>query len=499
MSNLAVKLQITKNMLRDKSIKSIEELQTDFNENVLSVEKILSGFKALKLTDCFSEFNKMKLKGYSFRSVLTLLICMAVLPQKTVSSSLETLREHGLAIGKDVFYRLKNNGTVCWRMILWYIALRFIKLTEANSTSEESKPRYLIFDDTTAEKSGKKIEGIGRVWDHVKQRSVLGFKYLIAVYWDGVSSIPVDFSIHREKGRKESRPYGMSKRELRKQYSKKRIKESESSKRKQELDASKIDMMLKMFYSAVYRCLTIDYVLVDSWFTCDALIKAVISEGIHLIGMYKIAKTKFMYQGKALNYSEINSRIAKPKRCSSLNLYYKRADVSCDGVSLTLFFSRQGRRGKWKVLLTTDTKLGFKKLIEHYQVRWTIEVFNKEAKGLLNLGGCQSSNFDAQIADATISMIAYILLALRYRYEHYESMGALYRSMNAEWLRVTLDKRLWGLFLEIVSIVAEVFGMDGDDLLEKILTNPEAEFLTALFLENNQKISLLTKMQIVIT
>lgn len=474
-------------MLPHKSIKRIEEIQTDFSENGLSEDKILSSFKSLKLTSCFSEFSRMKTKGYSFKTVLTYLVWMVVLPDKTVSSSLKTLEENGLEIGKDVFYRLKNRETIRWRMILWYIAMKFLKLTEENSTSEEGKPRYLIFDDTTVEKSGKKMEFLGRVWDHVKQRSVLGYKILIAMYWDGISSIPVDFSIHREKGKNESRPYGMSKKELRKQYSKKRIKQSEGSNRINELDTSKIQMMLKMFYSAVYRCLKIDYILVDSWFTCDALIKAVVSEGIHLIGMYKIATTKFMYHGKALTCSQINKHIAKPKRCSSLNLYYKRADVIYDGIDLTLFFSRQGQRGKWKVLLTTDTKLGFKKLIEHYSVRWTIEVFNKEAKGLLNLGGCQSSNFDARIADATVSMIAYILLSLRYRYDHYETMGELYRSMNAEWLRMTLDKRLWGLFLEIVSIVAKVFDVDCDDLLQTILTNPQAESLMVPLLENMQK------------
>jgi hypothetical protein len=40
--------------------------------------------------------------------------------------------------------------------------------------------------------------------------------------------------------------------------------------------------------------------------------------------------------------------------------------------------------------------------------------------------------------------------------------------MNAEWLRITLDKRLWELFFEIVSIVATFFDIDRDDLLEKI-------------------------------
>jgi len=352
---------------------------------------------------------------------------------------------------------------------------------------ETKKPHYLIFDDTTVEKSGKKMEFLGRVWDHVKQRSILGFKILVMLYWDGKSSIPLDFSIHREKGQKESRPYGMSEKELGRQYSKKREKGSESGKRIKELDTNKIDMMLKMFYSAVHRCLKIDYVLVDSWFTCESLIKAVVGEGIHLIGMYKIAKTKFLYKGKLLCHSEINERISKPVRCRSLGFHYKRAEVMYGDIPVTLFFSRQGKHGKWKVLLTTDTSLGFIKLIEHYQVRWTIEVFNKEAKGLLNLGGCQSSNFDAQIADTTLSMIAYILLSFRFRYEHYESKGALFRVMNAERLRMTLDKRLWELFLETIRIIAEVFGIDADELLNKILTNPEAEQLLNPIIESRLK------------
>jgi len=276
----------------------------------------------------------------------------------------------------------------------------------------------------------------------------------------------------------------MRNKDLRKRYSKKGIKGSESGKRVNDLDTNKIEMILKMFYRAVHRCLKIDYVLVDSWFTCDSLIRAVVGEGIHWIGMYKIAKTKFLYRGRKLTYSEINKQIAQPVRCRTFNLYYKRADVLYGDIRLTLFFSRKGKRGDWKVLLTTDTSLSFIKLIEHYQVRWTIEVFNKEAKGLLNLGGSQSSDFDAQIADTTITMIAYILLSFRYRYEHYESKGALYREMNAECLRMTLEKRLWELFLETIHIIADVFDIDADDLLGRVLRNPEAEALLNQFFAN---------------
>ena len=473
-------------MLRNKGTKKIEEIKTDFNPSRFDIGKITGIFKALKLTESFSDFNNLKQSGYSVKFVLSLLLIMAVTSNKTVSSSLSTLYEQGIRIGKDVFYRLKNNEQICWRRILWHIGMKFIGITESNSLSEEfQKPHYLIFDDTTVEKSGKKIEYLGRVWDHVKQRSVLGFKILVMLYWDGKSSIPLDFSLHREKGKRETHPYGMTKKDLRGQYSKKRVKESESCQRIKELDTNKITMMIKMFYSAVYRCLRIDYVLVDSWFTCEALIQAVVSQSIHLIGMYKIAKTKFSYRGNLLTYSEINNRISKPKRCRSFGFHYKRADVIYGDIRLTLFFSRRGRGGDWKVFLTTDTSLSFIRLIEHYQVRWSIEVFNKEAKGLLNLGGCQSSNFDAQIADTTLSMIAYILLSFRFRYEHYESKGALYRSMNNEWLRMTLDRRLWELFLETIRVIAEVLDIDADDLLKRILTNPEAEQLLGLFLHDS--------------
>ena len=490
MINLAAYFQNVINMLRDKSKNKIEEIKMDFNLERFNEEKVTGIFKALKLTESLGEFNHLKQSGYSVKLVLSLLLVNAVTAKKTVSSSLSHFYEQGLQIGKDVFYRMKNKDHICWRQILWYIVMKFIHVTTSTSLpGEPGKPHCLIFDDTALEKTGRKMEKIGRVWDHVQQRCVLGFKLLVMLYWDGKSSIPLDFSFHSEKGKKESKPYGMSKKELRRQFSKKRTKDAESRKRIKELDTDKITMMLRMFYSAVYRCLRIDYVLVDSWFTCEALIKAVIGEGCHLIGMYKIATTKFLYRGKALTYSGINNCISKPVRCRKLKYHYKRADVMLGDTPLILYFSRQGKNGKWKVLLTTDTSLSFIKLIELYQIRWTIEVFNKEAKGLLNLGGCQSSNFNAQIAGTTISMIAYILLSFRFRYEHYESKGALFRSMNAECLQMTLDRRLWGLFVETIQIIAQVFNLDADDLLERVLTNQDAEEIFNRFHVNELKVT----------
>ena len=113
----------------------------------------------------------------------------------------------------------------------------------------------------------------------------------------------------------------------------------------------------KQILSFYYR--SIDYVLVAGWFTCEALINAVISQGVRLIGMYKIASTKFLYRGHMLTYSEINRRISKPLRCRSLKYHYKRADMTYGDTQLTLYFARQGKKGNRKVFLTTDKSLSF--------------------------------------------------------------------------------------------------------------------------------------------
>jgi hypothetical protein len=59
--------------------------------------------------------------------------------------------------------------------------------------------------------------------------------------------------------------------------------------------------------------------------------------------------------------------------------------------------------------------------------------------------------------------------------------------MNAECLRMTLDRRLWGLFIETVRIIAEILDVDADDLLRRILTNHEAEQMMDKFFENGLK------------
>ena len=50
-----------------------------------------------------------------------------------------------------------------------------------------------------------RIEGVSRVYDHVEGRCVLGYKLLLSTFFDGKTTIPCDFSLHQEKGKKETK------------------------------------------------------------------------------------------------------------------------------------------------------------------------------------------------------------------------------------------------------------------------------------------------------
>ena len=242
--------------------------------------------------------------------------------------------KHQIEAGKDTFYRLKNHSQISWRLLVWLFASQFKKLTSSKLSQPVPGPRCMVFDDTLLEKTGKRIEKVSRVFDHVTRRSVLGFKLLLMGYWDSISFIPVDFSIHRERGQNKGKPFGLKKKELKRQFRKKREKGTCTYERACEADEPKISCAIKMFRRAISLGFTVDYVLVDSWFTCEALIDAVLKvrKGTtHLIGMYKIVRTKFLFHGKELTHSQIRNMLGKPRRCRKLKLYYLVAEVGYNG------------------------------------------------------------------------------------------------------------------------------------------------------------------------
>ena len=94
-------------------------------------------------------------------------------------------------------------------------------------------------------------------------------------------------------------------------------------------------------------------------------------------------------------------------------------------------------------------------MMEIYGIRWTIEVMFREAKQYLQLGTCQSQDFDAQIASNTITFMLYTVLAYLKRVSSYETMGELFRMTQQDIIEKNLAERLWILFEELLAFIID--------------------------------------------
>ena len=152
-----------------------------------------------------------------------------------------------------------------------------------------------------------------------------------------------------------------------------------------------------------------------------------------------------------------------------IGIYYTAATVTYKGVPVKLFFCKTTKRGKWHALLTTRVEQSITEVFHIYTIRWSIEVFFKESKQYFGLGKSQSRDFDAQIADTTLSMIQYNIFSTAKRFSAYETMGVLFADAKDQMLELTVCQRLWGFILELLQIIADIFDVDINELIKQVI------------------------------
>lgn len=378
---------------------------------------------------------------------------------------------------KDVFYRFMDNPDVDWRRSLWQISLRLWTSIRLRSDHKDNDV-CLIFDDTDHEKTGRRIEKIGRVHSHLAHKAVLGFKCLCMAVTDGVSELLLDLELIGEKGKKGN--YGMSNDELSKRY----VSTTTSDvleERKKAYGSSKIELVLHMTRRAISKGLKFSYALGDSWFTCKEIVKFFADKRrrSHWLGMIKVgekSRTKYQLGDKSLTAPELvklGKKEGKKKYSRKLKCHYIIYDVIFAGVPVRIFLTRRTQHGKWNGLLTTDTRLDFFKAWEIYSRRWSLEVVFKDCKTYLGFGKCQSRAFAAQIAAATICAIQYNLLSTAKRFTDYETIGEIFREVSKETVQVSVAQQIWGALQELVNAIAEAFGLLDEEIYDVVINQSE--------------------------
>ena len=211
-------------MLHYKDITNLSELKTTFVAAHKKEEFFTKFIEILKLGKIHAVFSGVKEKGIPVLLLIKLLINLPFIEQKNVYSFTRSYWIKYVNLGKDSLYRLKNNPLVNWRRFLFSVVKRTLLTIEEREDVENGNTKALVFDDTSIYKTGKKIEGVSKIWDHVIHKSILGFQLLVMGYYDGTMFIPLDFSFHRSKGKNKKSAFGLKQKDYKKQYKKLRAK-----------------------------------------------------------------------------------------------------------------------------------------------------------------------------------------------------------------------------------------------------------------------------------
>ena len=448
-------------MLRNKDIAKIQEIKTLFTDSWIQPEFFSKQIELFNFTKASKIFKAIKKSGVPVWDIIKLLLILPFSNAHSIHSLYSTKMAPEVKGQKDIYYRLLGNQKINWRNILLLFVKRYLKLDDKFSKST-GETKCLIFDDTEIVKTGKAIEGVSKIHSHLTRSFNFGFKLLVAGYWNGSVFIPVDFSFHRENKDNAKKKYGLSKKEYKNQKKTKRENGLPVLRRFKELNSKKNDIIVQMFKRINQRKILVDYILIDSWFTTITLLAKFMetNKSINVIGMYKY-NSKVKIGDKEKTIKQLRNSKRGIKRSRRTGFYHMSFVGEINGLTVKIFLTRKGENGAWHTIISTDTSLSFNRMIEIYNIRWSIEVFFKEAKQLLDLGKSQSTNFDVQVAQTTITMIQYLLISLKYRVEAYETINGLFKDVKQDYIEHKLNERLMSVIIEIL-LVLDFLGVEFD-------------------------------------
>ncbi|MGI6332968.1 MAG: IS4 family transposase [Zhaonellaceae bacterium] len=375
---------------------------TDNNQNKQLPNELTTMFKELKVLKHLRKAGITKSFGFSFSYLFQLIFCL-IFENKNWFRTLKSKRSTDFP-AKDAVYRFLNQPTFAWRKFLLFLSLYTAQ--KVTKLTNHDRPKVLILDDSSYERNrSKSVELLARCFDHASQKMKFykGFRMLTLGWSDGATFIPVDFSLLSST---KSQINGISSKVDRR---------SSGYKRRLEALQTAPEQIPNMIKRAMDAGMDASYVLMDTWFTQQPLIKSIKEQGLDVIGMVKNLKQRYLVDGQRVSLEQLY-QLAKPatgKKGILRSIYTTQAN----GVQVKVVFVRnRNKKSKWLAILSTDLTLSDQEIIRIYGMRWDIEVFFKTTKSLLKLQKeFQSRSYDALISHTTIVFARYIVLSWQNR------------------------------------------------------------------------------------
>ncbi|MED4590816.1 MULTISPECIES: IS4 family transposase [Priestia] len=418
--------------------------------------EIKSTFKELKVLKHLRKAGITKSFGFTCAYLFQLIFCL-IFENKNWFRTLESKKSTDIP-AKDAVYRFLNRSTYSWRRFLLLLSAHSIE--KVSKLTNHERIKVLIVDDSSYDKNrSKSVELLARCFDHASQkmRFYKGFRMLTLGWSDGTTFMPVDFSLLSSKN---SVINGVSQNI---------DKRSSGYKRRLEALQTAPEQIPTMIQRAMNSGIEATYVLMDTWFTHQPLIKEITDQGLDVIGMVKNLKQRYLMKGKKVSLKELYS-LASPVQ-GKKGILRSIQTTQANGVPVKIVFVRnRNKKSEWLAILSTDCSLSEQEIIRIYGIRWDIEVFFKTTKSLLKLQKeFQGRSYDSLICHTTIVFTRYIVLSWQNRCS-------------------TDQRTLGGLFYDLCD---EISDLDWAVALGQLL-----ELLQDVLKESNKRIQKLIQCQL---
>ena len=186
----------------EAKIEKISELSKLLSVKTRMSDDLFHLFGKFGIGHLLSRLSLEKQDGVS-ASELILSLCLF----RIVGESIHSICKHKIYElsnhGKNCFYRMMIRPQMDWRRLMNTLHCVICAYCVSMAKFLNQIPLHVSFiDDTVLEKSGVRMEGISRVFDHMKGRCVLGYKLLLCAFFDGKTTIPFDFHYIKKRGSK---------------------------------------------------------------------------------------------------------------------------------------------------------------------------------------------------------------------------------------------------------------------------------------------------------
>jgi len=371
-------------------------------------------------------------------------------------------REDLQGMGKDVLYDTMNREDLNWRSCHARIACKAVQ------TFHSTDKKAFVLDDTIVRRFGKKMPGISCHFDHTLGKHVMGQQVLTLGLAGEEGFVPLDSELFISQSKAQSllQPFRDGRSTVAKRY---RAAQSQS----------KPEMAADMIRRSLRNGMQADYLLADAWFGSKAMIR--LSQETELVAILRMKKNKTKYRideysdgrivGQELDVKALYQHYVRKKWQAVTGQPYqaKTVDVRLNlaenatmleqWINVRLVFVRgaaeqtksQAGKHDWTVFLCTDTALSVTEILQRYAMRWTIEVYFKEAKQHLGLLKEQSNHYAAYVASIHLTAIRFCMLVIAKSICNSASIAQMRLQFCNDSTEINFISKLWKVFRAIIS------------------------------------------------